>query len=106
MQCAHADSMVISARICAAGMVALVAWWWPQTVYVWTRSDGDVFRVRFTIDANQKIIVLEDYTKSPRSTALASPARALSVRDYFRPCHVFDARNFVCSSSTPEDSIE
>lgn len=96
----------VTAKLCATGIVALASWWWPfESVYVWKRQDGDVFRLRFNMTADHKITLLEDYTPSPRSTAIA-PQRGLGVRNYYRPCDFFDARNFICRSAAKEDYIE
>jgi hypothetical protein len=98
--------MVISAKLCVAGMAVLSAWWWPfETVYVWTRDDGDVFRLQYTMTADHKITVLENSTPSARSTAVL-PQRGLNIRDYYRPCQFFDIKNFVCRSLAAQDYIE
>jgi hypothetical protein len=75
-----------------------------EAIYVWTRHDGDVFRVRFSMDAAHKITVLEDFTPSSRSTTMI-PQRGLTVRNYYHTCEFFDSRNFVCRSSANEDYI-
>jgi hypothetical protein len=96
----------VTAKLCATSIVALASWWWPfESVYVWTRQDGDVFQLRFNMTVDHRITVLENYTPSPRSTAVA-PQRGLEVREYYRPCAFFDTRNFVCHSAANEDYIE
>ena len=91
--------------IAAASLATAVGWWPFETTYVWTRHDGDAFRVRFEIGAGNRITWVEQFAPSPRSTA-AAPRPAVSQRDYYLPCAVFDRQNFECRSRADQDWIE
>jgi hypothetical protein len=71
---------------------------------VWTRSDDDIFRLRLSKDADHRLVLLEEFTPSPRSTAVV-PVAAMTIRDYYHKCDFFDAPNFLCFSAVGESNF-
>lgn len=94
--------IVVAAAVVLAGCYPIVK------EYEWVRNDGDVFVLKWNIDANNKLTLIEKYTASATSSAMIRiPAGTTSIKEYtwFNKCSVVNSENWTCSTSTPSESI-
>jgi len=80
-----------------------------EDVFVWERSDGDLFEMKVRVDQGLgRVFLVEKWTPSKSSTAavgLSSPSQkfALIDKSYLSSCVVVSRKNWTCTGAGARD---